>query len=171
MIEVRSPRRRALALTWCQRWELADGSRPWSMPSKAFLRELRRMDPGLELFWLSGRERWALYRVKHRAACPSDDELVKEFELVGPGGEYREPGWWLFDLLREYDKTCGGSIDPRVADHFYKQTLKRQLREDQERQEKKHAELSRGVAEEMYDFALGRHSVHVNRQKEMPNRR
>lgn len=166
MIEVRSPRRRAVALTYCQRWELADGSCPRSPPSTAFLRELRRMDPGLEVIWVPGRDRWVLYRVKHRAAVPSEDQLVKEFEIVGLHGEYREPGWWLIDLLREYDKTCGGAIDPKVADHFYISRLKRLNQEAQERQEKKNADLSRGVAEEMYDFALGRHSVHVNREKE-----
>jgi hypothetical protein len=154
-------RRSALALTACRRWELAEAQPVNGGPSRAFLRSLKRFDPGLELYWHPRRERWILYRVR-KAACPSDDYLVKELEVVGPQGEYREPGFWLIDFLRSLDKINLNS-DPHQADREYQKLLAAQMQEDATKDEKFGKALGEDFSAEVMKYGYGRNSIHVNR--------
>lgn len=155
-------RRSALALTACHRWELAEALPVTGSLPRAFLRALKRFDPGLELYWHPRRQRWILYRVKRKAACPSDDYLIKEIEIVGPNGEYREPGFWLIDFLRSIDKINVNS-DPFQADREYAKRLDAQLKEDATKDEKFGKALGEDFSAEVLKYGYGRHSVHVNR--------
>lgn len=157
-------RRSALALTACHRWELAEARPACGDPSRAFLRNLKRFDRGLDLYWHPVRQRWILYRVKRRAPCPSDDYLIKELEIVGPRGEYREPGQWLIDFLQSiHKKNLSG--DPHQADREYAKLLDKQLNEEATRTEKFGKELGEDFSHEVMKYAYGRHSVHVNRDE------
>lgn len=112
MIEIPPVRQRRTAPTFARRWQL---SREVASPRLAppfFLRELYRLDPDLEPHWHRRMARWILYRVARRGVVPAQDQLVKEFEVSGPKGEYRDLGPWVLDWLRRHDKTDGGSIDP-----------------------------------------------------------
>lgn len=148
-----SERRRALALTFCRRGDLADGT-PGEKPSPAFLRSLAAYDRGLELYWHPFRHRWVLYRVTRRGACASDDRLLKEFEVTGPDGEYRLPGWWLLDVLRKMDKTQNGTVDPKVANHLYVQHLQEEEEKEQSRRQAAMADLSEHFAKDMWKYAV-----------------
>jgi len=163
MIHLAEKRKSAFALTACWRHQLADGGCPPGKPSRAFLAELKRIDGGLELYWHPIRKRWILYRVTHRAAVPSEDRLVKEFELIGLRGEMRSPGWWLLDWLRQMDKTRGGSVDPQQANREYMRRLHEQECEEEDAKARQVQEMSSSFAADCAKFAFGRKSLHVNR--------
>jgi hypothetical protein len=156
--------KRAVAYTWCKRWQLPEGSCAWYRPDKRFLQELRAIDRDIELVWNPLLERWLLYRIARHAASPSDDQLVKEAMLTGPHGEYRPPGRWLLDWLRAHDKTRGGSIDPSLANRHNLQKLDEQAKEQDERIDRQMAPLAEHTAEEIFTHAVAnRRSLHVNR--------
>jgi len=89
---------------------------------------------------------------------------MKEADVVGPHGEYREPGPWLLDLLRIWDKTKGGSVDPGFADREYLKKLDADEARAELERENRQREISLNSATEMAKYAFGRHSVHVNRE-------
>jgi hypothetical protein len=115
MIEFPRVKERRTAPTYARRWQLArEASSPRAAPP-FFLKSLRRYDPDLEPHWHRRMERWVLYRVFRRGVVPAQDHLVKEYEVMGPRGEYRPLGLWVLDWLRAHDKTEGGSVDPQQA--------------------------------------------------------
>ena len=126
--EVLSARGSARALTRCRRSQLPESGFPAGGPPLAFLRALSAQDRDLEPYWHPIRERWVLYRVVRKGVVPSEDVMMKEFEVVGPRGEYRPLGMWLIDWLRLNDKTEGGAIDPTQANRA---TLRRLDAEDE----------------------------------------
>jgi len=137
-----------------------------SPPAKldaAFLRKLRRFDPELECHWHPKLEHWVLYRVKARGGVPADDILFKEFDVTGRGGQYRTPGPWLIDLLRGFDKTRCGSIHPGRANREYLKHLDRQHEREQAEKDKEEETISENFANDCAKYAMGRHSLHVNR--------
>jgi hypothetical protein len=147
-----SERKRALALTFCRRGDLADGS-PGAKPSPAFLRSLAAYDRGLELYWHPVRHRWILYRVTRRAACSGSDMMLKEFEITGPDGEYRLPGWWLLEVLRKLDKTRNGTIDPRVANNLYHAHLKEEEEKEEAERVARMSDMGESFGRDMWDYA------------------
>lgn len=156
-------RRSAAPLTACKRAHLADGGGSAPAVSAALLRELKRFDRDLELYWHPIRKRWILYRLVVKAATPSEDQLIKEYELAGPRGEYRSPGMWLIDWLRRNDKTRGGAIDPRVATREYVRHMTENDEQFWAEKEQAAADISESTAKEILDYATGREVVHVNR--------
>lgn len=71
---------------------------------------------------------------------------MKELELQGPEGQYRKPGFWVFDVLRAGDKTRGGSVEVARANREWMKSLERR----EEIREEKAAKLE----EETRLFAL-----------------
>lgn len=162
--EVVRARGSAWALTYCQRWQLAESLPQGGSPSRAFLRALRGFDPGLELYFNPVRQKWILYRLLKRAPAPSEDVLLKEFEITGPHGEYRQPSWWLLDQLRRLDKTRGGTVDPHQADRAFLRRL--DAEQDAAHHERDHAQTQQNyeAADALRKYAiLGRKNFHVNR--------
>ena len=96
------------------RSELATESAPKAL-SGSFLRNLSRIDRDLEMFWVPPLQHWVLYRVARKGPCPSDDMLIKVANVIGPNGEYREPGPWVISLLQKTSLTRRFSGDPRRA--------------------------------------------------------
>lgn len=96
------------------RSELATDSAPKAL-SRGFLRNLSRIDKDLEMFWIPPLQHWVLYRIIRKGPCPSDDMLIKVADIIGPGGEYREPGSWVITLLQKIDLTRRFSGDPKRA--------------------------------------------------------
>jgi hypothetical protein len=129
----RKPPRNASVLTFCRRGERAEASHQGQGPTRAFLRELRRVDKGLEVYWHPAKGRWVLYRVARRGEARSADCLVKEADLAGPRGEYRPLGTWVIDWLRKRDLTRSGSDDPDRARRLWLDRIERDEREEQER--------------------------------------
>lgn len=115
MTTLLSTRRNSRPLSRCRRWDLAQGVPPPVALPGGFLRALKRYDSALELYWHPVRHRWILYRVVRRGVVPSEDTLAKEWEIVGKGGCYREPGLWLLDWMRKSDMTRNGEIHPEYA--------------------------------------------------------
>lgn len=155
-------RRSALAPTCCRRPKLA-GSGGAAPTLGAFLRDLKRFDPGLEPHFFETPPRWVLYRVIRKGVCPSEDILMKEFEVTGPKGQYRELGPWLLDLLRSWDKTGGGVIDPGMANRQYLRKLAEDDQKAEFERENRDRALQMNFYKDLEKYAFGRHSVHVNR--------
>lgn len=126
-------RRSGRALTSCLRCALAEGSTRGASLSRAFLRDLKHLDPGLELHFIPGFNRWVLYRLARRGIIPSEDRMVKELEVKGPNGEFREPGQWLLDWLRRHDKTRNGSVCPEYANRQVLRSIDLEPKEEEER--------------------------------------
>lgn len=135
-----------------------------SNPSRAFLRSLYRLDKDLELIWWPPLGIWVLYRVTRRAPTPSSDVLIKEFELIGPKGQPREPGEWLLTWLRHND-ICRmfGSSDPSRARNLYIQDLTRSDDEFEERRERGANELADSFSRDAYFCAKGTHTIPIGR--------
>jgi len=135
-----------------------------SNPSGAFLRSLQKMDKDLELIWWPPFSIWVLYRVVHRAPTPSSDVLIKEFELIGPKGQPREPGGWLLDWLRHND-VCRmmNTPDPNRARRLYMQDLMKSDDEFEERKEKTEDEMADAFARDAHFCARGRNTIPINR--------
>ena len=111
------------------RSELATESAPKAL-SGSFLRNLSRIDRDLEMFWVPPLQHWVLYRVARKGPCPSDDMLIKVANVIGPNGEYREPGSWVINMLQRVDLTRKFNSDPKRAgklwaDHMDKLEEKR----------------------------------------------
>ena len=68
-----------------------------------FVRDLEAFDRHLELWYWGPAERWVIY--SRRGTGLSTDTMAKEFELVGPGGERREPGQWAIREMQKLDLT------------------------------------------------------------------
>jgi hypothetical protein len=151
MIDVESPRRSSVALTMCRRASLIDGFPPGGGPGRSFLNGLKAFDRGLELYWHPLRKRWVLYRVVQRAAARSDDLLIKEAVVEGPRGEYRSPGPWLLEILRKWDKTRGGSVDPERGNREFLKGLDAADRKKQEAEDRVINEASEVTTAEMVD--------------------
>ena len=96
------------------RSELATESAPKAL-SRGFLRNLSLIDRSLEMFWVPPLQHWVLYRIMRKGPCPSDDMLIKVANIIGPSGEYREPGAWVIALLQKIDLTRKFSSDPKRA--------------------------------------------------------
>jgi hypothetical protein len=159
-IEIRRPLNRkvprnARALTQCRRGELAEGLPLGARPGAAFLRALRRFDADLEIYWHPILGRWILYRVVQRGATPAGDVLLKETVIHGPGGQLREPGWWLIERLRSWDKTQGGSMQHEYASRKYLEKMDREERAQTEAWDQKTEEISESFARECEKYALG----------------
>jgi hypothetical protein len=157
------PRRIALAPTCCRRPKLA-GSGGAAPTLGAFLRDLKRFDPGLELHFFDTPPRWVLYRVLRKGICASEDVLLKEFEITGPKGQYRELGPWLLDLLRSLDKTDGGAIDPGHANRQYMRRLAEEDEKAELEMENRDRELQLNFYKDLVKYAFGRRGLHVNRE-------
>jgi hypothetical protein len=154
-MKLQSSRRSGRALTSCLRYALAEGSRP-SHLSRSFLRELRRLDPKLELHWISSINRWVLYRVASPGIIPGEDRLVKELEIKGPNGEFRVPGHWLIDWLRKHDKTRGGAVCPEYANRKFLKKIDSEVDVQDQLIAKKTWELTESKAHDIENFALRR---------------
>lgn len=132
------------ALTCGLRSVLSRGAGSGPRAPSSFLRDLRRFNPRLQLIWVPNR--WVLYTVTRRGLTPAEDALVKEVELVGPGGEYRPLGPWVLEMLRRYDKTDGGTIDPAYADRQFLKAIddepKERDAEDKKFMEERHKEAT-----------------------------
>lgn len=164
-VEFGKARKSAWPLTVAWRHQLAEAVPPGHQPSKALLRALSRIDPNLELYWHPIRTRWILYRVVRRGGVPCEDRLVKEAELTGLNGEYREPGWWLIDLLQRWDKTQGGSIDPHQADRQFLFDMDDRYSERSKLREAHSHEISEQITNDFIKYGYGqRRSLHVNRE-------
>ena len=158
-VEIRKPlarraSRNARALTRCRRGELAEGSPLGARPGAAFLQALARFDRDLECYWHPILGRWILYRVTTRGAARSSDVLTKELVLEGPHGELREPGWWLIDRLRLWDKTRGGSIHHERATKLWVEQMERQDRAQYEAWDKKTDEISESFGRECEKYVM-----------------
>lgn len=129
-------RRNGRALTSCLRVALAEGSGKSGTLSRSFLRELHRVDSGIELHWIPSINRWVLYRLVRRGVIPSEDQMLKEVEVRGPRGEFRSPGQWLIDLLRSYDKTRNGSVCQEYANRKFLRKIDNEQKVMDERQAK-----------------------------------
>lgn len=136
-------RRGSRALTCGLRSVLSRGAASGPRAPSAFLRDLRRFDKGLEAIWVP--DRWVLYRRTRRGPTPSEDALVKELEVTGPNGEYRDLGPWVIDWLRRLDKTEGGSVDPEYASRQFMNRLEEDKKE-KARAEKKEIEEAHQAA-------------------------
>jgi len=133
---------------------LAQENRSGRTLSPAFLRELRHLDQKLELFWLERYGIWALYRVSRLGVVEGDDRMVKEFELVGPHGEPREPGPWLLDWLRRHDKTKGGTVDPEYYNRWYWERLRQEEQAEEDRQDAWKKQVGEDCGKEMLRYAV-----------------
>jgi hypothetical protein len=81
-------------------WQLPPGGLcQGAKPNRAFLSDLARVDPHAEVVWCDGEQRWVLYR-------KMGNELIKEFVLEGPNGEYRPWGPWLFAEMKRREYTA-----------------------------------------------------------------
>ena len=138
------------------------GGRLGSNPSRGFLRDLHRLDPGVELVWWGPAGRWVLYRCVQSGGCPNDDLLKKEVELVGSQGEPREPGGWLLDWMRRND-VCAryGTRDPDYARRCYVDELMAHNDEVMSN-EKEIDDLAENFANDAWFAARGRTSVHYD---------
>ena len=161
MIETRSAPR-SVAWSFCRRHQLPEGGAP-ETPSKSFLRALRAYDRQLELYWHPLLHRWILYRCARHGGVPGDDHLVKEFELSGPGGQYRSPGHWVIERLQELDRTRGGSVDPAMSSRLYQQQIQADLAAMDEAKQREMDEIGADWAHEITTYGYGRQSIHVNR--------
>lgn len=158
-------RRNAWPLTFCRRWELAQGLPLGEYPSQAFLRALKRFDSQLELYWHPRVGRWVLYRVVHRGGASSDDQLIKEFTIADESGGYRLPSWWLIDHLRALDKTKQGTIDPQQADRAFYQKLEHDSDEKANAIERERSEAAADAANELRTYSIKeRRSLQVSRK-------
>lgn len=162
MLEVRSAPARNVAWSFCRRHQLVEGTPP-ETPSKSFVRALRAFDKGLELYWHPIRCNWILYRVARHGGVPGDDHMVKEFELAGPHGEYRSPGHWVIERLRELDRTRAGSIDMATSSRKFQQQIQEDLAAEDEKRRRQTEEVGADWANEVIKYGYGRSSIHVNR--------
>lgn len=122
--------------------------------SPAFLRGLSAVDRKLELFWFDRFGVWVVYRLSRPGVVEGDDRMVKEFELVGPHGEPREPGPWLFDWLRRHDKTRGGTVDPEYYDRWYWERLRQEEQTEEDRKEVWKKQVGEDCGKEMLRYAV-----------------
>lgn len=150
----KSLRRNGRARTSCLRFALAEGSSLRTKLSRSFLRELARVDSGLELHWNPGRGRWILYRLQRKGVTPSEDRMLKEFELVGPKGEHRSPGQWLIDWLRKNDKTRGGALCPEYADRRYLEKIDFEPKREKELRERASWEHTEAIAHDIENYVI-----------------
>lgn len=154
-----SSRWKGRAPTQCLRRALGEGSGPGHAVSRSFLRELYRLDPGLELHWVHGINKWVLYRLSRRGVVPGEDVLTKEVEVRGPRGEYRDVGQWVIDFLRKHDKTRNGAVDPAYANRQYIANMTRRDREhDESWREKFNEAQAEGTKELIAHGVFGRTS-------------
>lgn len=160
---------------WIRRGAIAKspGFRPQRRLPRPLLDELHEFDPGLEIIWWPITERWAVYRVAERGAARSEDRLIKELDLVGPDGQYREPGKWIVRALQAHDLcTRYGVRDPDQARRLWLQDLDRHEEETQEAWRRKTDEIAFHWAEDMHFAARGRVSSMQNAPKpRKPGRR
>lgn len=149
----RIERRRKVSRTSARRWELTATlfDRP-PVPASLLL-SLRRLDPELELYWHGWRRHWVLYRVARHGTTPGGDVLVKQLDIMGPGGQYRPLGNWLLDWLRKNDKTEGGSRDPLWADRQWLRALEQIEERDAAERAKKRDEFSKDFVHEAERWA------------------
>jgi len=145
-------RRGSRALTCGIRKVLSRGAGTGPRAPSAFLRELRRFDPGLELIWVPNR--WVLYRRTRRGITPAEDSLVKEIEVTGPRGEMRDLGPWLIEALRKLDKTDGGSIDPEYATRQFIRSLDDEPKAKEAAEKKEIEEAHRDATIEFERYAI-----------------
>jgi hypothetical protein len=130
--------RRGYAATAVLRFQLADTGRRVPLP---FLARLKKFDSDLYLWWHPGIRVWILYRCTSRGCVPGEDLMVKEFVLLGPNGRPKDLGDWLFDVLRRWDKTHNGAVDPAVATKQYMKGLDQNEVDVQEKKDKDLDEL------------------------------
>ena len=150
-----SARRNGRALTSCLRVALAEGGGKSGTLSRSFLRELSRVDPGVELHWVQSIERWVLYRLVRRGVIPSEDQMLKEVEIRGRHGEYRGPGAWLIDWMRANDKTRNGSVCPEYVDKKYLRKIDNELDPFEVQKEKYHEERFPDLVRNVERHVLG----------------
>jgi hypothetical protein len=103
--------------------------------------ELKRLDPTLSVEWVPEQadefDYPARWHVRKRIAGSVDEW----FPLIGPGGEYREPGSWILDSFQASDVW-----NPRV--HRDRKEAKEKLREAKVRAKKLEAEQRADVMAE-----------------------
>jgi hypothetical protein len=127
------------------------------------VRALRALDRDLELYWHPVLNLWFLYRCARRGGITGDDHLVKEMMLSGPNGEYRSPGFWVLDRLRELDVSRGGSVDPQQASRNMQRKIQDQLVHDDEARTRQAEQIGQDWVSELSKHAYGSTSLHVNR--------
>jgi len=137
---------------WCYRHEISGHNAP--RLDRRLLRELSRRDRNLTLVWNPVRRRWSLYRVLRRGATPLGDYLQLEFEIEYRDGSYREPGFWLFDLMNRLSKTHNGSIDPKIATKMYLDDLFERDRREEEARERERTDLRAQMDADLDTYAV-----------------
>lgn len=162
MIETLSAPVRPVPWSFCRRHQLPQVTPP-EQPSKELIRALRALDRNLELYWHPVLNLWFLYRCARRGGVPGDDHLVKEMMLAGPNGEYRSPGHWILDRLRELDVFRGGSVDPKQASRHMQQKIQEELVQADEQRARTAEQIGQDWVSELSKHAYGSTSLHVNR--------
>jgi hypothetical protein len=89
--------------------------------------------------------------------------MVLELELCGQHGEYRSPGPWVLEWLRELDRTRGGAVDLTTSARLYQQQIQADLAAMDEKRTREADEVGADWANEVTTYGYGRTSVHVNR--------
>jgi hypothetical protein len=146
------------ARTFCRRGYLESAAKgPRRHIPSWFVKELRRVDRGLECHWIP--ERWCFYRVTQPGAAKNDDWLIHELEL-DPGDEL---GSGVVDQIRKYDKTKNGSLDPHQANRRFLEGVSRNP--GGEAREKEESEISAGFAEDCWEFARGKVRRNIKLEK------
>ena len=143
--------------TFCRRRHLPKGAGV-KEPDEGFLASLRTFDSGLEVVWHQLARRWVLYRVIPKAV-PSEDIMIHEWTVQGPGGCYREVGDWVIRRLQRWDKVRRYGGDVKQANRRFVDDDEKRDRAMFEEKDDQEAQASLAAAEGAWFMARGRKSV------------
>jgi hypothetical protein len=97
--------------------------------ARRWTQELKRIDPTLSVEWVPEQADEFDYPARWHVRKRIPGSVDEWFPLVGPQGQYREPGAWILDEFQANDLW-----NPRV--HRSKQEAKEKLRETKARAKK-----------------------------------